>query len=218
MPIIGITSDIAISDQKQRPKPNNEYANAVERAGGCPVILVPSKNIRGLAQLIDALLIPGGGDLEPSYYNESQNFPLNIVRRERSDFEISLFHEIIRLRKPILGICYGMQLINVASGGSLYQDINSQAIDTLEHKNKGHSIKISGNRFFQKGKYSVNSSHHQAVKKLGSNLNTIAVSDDNIIEAICADAYPFLLGVQWHPERMDDILSEMIFKTFVSKA
>ncbi|MCE5195498.1 MAG: gamma-glutamyl-gamma-aminobutyrate hydrolase family protein [Nitrospiraceae bacterium] len=218
MPIIGITSDIAASGQKQLLKLNKEYADAVERAGGCPVILSPSKNIKTLAELIDALLIPGGGDLEPSYYKETNDFPLNIVSKERSDFEISLFHEIIKLRKPILGICYGMQLINVATGGSLYQDINSQVDDSLEHKDQGHSVEISKNKFFKEGKYTVNSFHHQAVKMLGDKLKAIAVSDDNIIEAICSEKYPFLLGVQWHPERMNDILSEAIFKTFVSKA
>ena len=166
----------------------------------------------------DGTFISGGDDLHPSYYNEDVNYNLKIVDRDRSDFELAIIHEIIKLRKPVLGICYGMQLINVAFMGSLYQDINSQVPMAIDHKRDYHIIKVSDNKFINSGEFNVNSSHHQAIKVLGQDLKAIALSVDSIIEAICMENYPFLLGVQWHPERSDDNMSVNLFRIFVESA
>lgn len=213
-PVIGITADI----ENNRFKLNRDYAAAVENAGAIPVLLAPSRNAADIASRIDGFLIPGGNDLHPSYYNEDINYEIKIVERDRSDFEFAIIHEIIKLKKPVLGICYGMQLINVAFGGSLYQDIRQQVPAAMEHREGNHTIKVSDNKLMDKGEFKVNSSHHQAVKAIGQRLNAIAFSPDGITEAISSGDYPLLLGVQWHPERMQDSLSEKIFRTFAEAA
>lgn len=210
-PIIGITTDI---DDKNI-KLNRQYADAVEAAGACPVLLIPSDNAPEIITKIDGLLISGGDDLNPAYYKQKINYEIKIVDRKRSSFELLLIHEIIKLKRPVLGICYGMQLINVAFGGSLYQDIGSQVTMAIDHKKDYHIIKVVENRFIERGEYNVNSSHHQAIESLGRDLKAIAFSEDNIIEAVYNDNYPYFLGVQWHPERLNDNLSEKIFRSFV---
>ena len=213
-PIIGITADI----EDNRFKLNRDYAAAVEKAGAIPVLLVPSSNTADIASRIDGFLIPGGEDLHPSYYNENIDCELKIVERDRSGFEFSIIHEIIKLKKPALGICYGMQLINVAFGGSLYQDIRRQVPAAIEHREGWHTINIDDNKLIDRGEFKVNSSQHQSVKGIGLRLKAIAFSADGVAEAVCGKDYPFLLGVQWHPERLQDSLSEKIFRTFAEAA
>lgn len=213
-PIIGITADI----EDNRLKLNRDYAEAVENAGACPVLLAPSRNAADIALRIDGILVSGGSDLHPSYYTEDVNYEIKIVERDRSDFEFAIIHEIIKLKKPVLGICYGIQLINVAFGGSLYQDIRQQVPSAIEHREGWHTIKINDNKLIDRGEFRVNSSHHQAVKVIGQRLNAIAFSADGIVEAVFRNDYPFLLGVQWHPEQLQDSLSEKIFRAFVEAA
>lgn len=213
-PIIGITADV----EDKRLKLNRDYAEAVENAGAIPVLLVPSRNAADIASRIDGLLIPGGKDLHPLYYNEAIDYEIKIVERDRSDFEFAVIHEIIKLKKPVLGICYGMQLINVAFGGTLYQDIRQQVPDAMEHREGYHAIKVSDNKFIGDGEFKVNSSHHQAVKLMGRGLDAVAFSADGIVEAVGREDYPFIFGVQWHPERLQDSLSEKIFRAFVEAA
>jgi putative glutamine amidotransferase len=211
-PLIGITLDIEGEYLSLR----RNYGEAISKAGGMPVFLPPSEDVESYAEMIDALLIPGGGDINPSYYHEEILPQVEPVPHERSDFEISLLQAVMKLNKPVFGICYGMQLINVASGGTLFQDIDSQLSSDIDHRNGYHKIKIQENRFLKKGEFSVNSTHHQAVKKLAMGLAGFALSSDNLIEAFHARDYPFLVGVQWHPERLlGDKLSSELFDLFV---
>jgi putative glutamine amidotransferase len=205
-PVIGITTGI-----------EGEYLRLRrDEADGMTVFIPPLENAIFYAEMIDALLIPGGSDINPSYYHEEMLPQVEPVSRERSVFEISLLRAVMKLNKPVLGICYGMQLINVAFGGTLYQDIGSQLSSDIDHSKGNHRIAIQKNRFLREGEFSVNSTHHQAVKKLGIGLAGFAFSSDKLIEALHARDYPFLVGVQWHPERLlEDSLSLELFRLFV---
>jgi len=220
-PIIGITSDIEGDFLRLR----KDYVSAVEKSGGLPLILSPViEDISQIADMIDGLLLPGGNDLSPEYYGEKISVPddlLKIVRKERSDFAFAVLKEVIKKHKPVLGICYGMQLLNVAFGGTLYQDIGIQIKGTLDHKSGQHTIQIAQPLAFipQPSAYTVNSSHHQAVKALAGGFEAFALSDDGIIEGIYKKGYNFLVGVQWHPERIFyDKLSLGIFEAFIRRA
>jgi putative glutamine amidotransferase len=211
-PIIGITTDI----KGEHLKMKYHYADVITKAGANPVLIPPSPYPKDYAKNINGLIIPGGADLDPRYYQETSLPTVKPIPKKRSDFEISLLKEVMKLRKPVIGICYGMQLINVALGGTLYQDIDSQLSVEINHKKGYHIIVIAENRFLRKGRFSVNSTHHQAVKKLGSGLKAFAFSADNIVEAFYHDKLPYLVGVQWHPERLpDNKLSLMLFNSFV---
>ncbi len=211
-PVIGISMD----GDNEYLRLKRDYPLAVVRAGGTPILLPPGGEPFRLVTVIDGLLIPGGGDVDPSYYSEEACAGVTLVPRERTDFEITLLKAIMEEGKPVFGICYGMQLINVALGGTLYQDIKSQVTTTVDHAAGFHRIAGSG-KWFSKGPV-VNTSHHQAVKDPARKLEVVAVSEDHLAEAIQLTDYPFLLGVQWHPERSDDELSRMLFNSFVEAA
>jgi len=214
-PIIGITTDI--DGDYLRLKKN--YCDAVEEGGGIPLLLPPVVHSEPYAALMHGLLIPGGGDLDPAYYHEDMQVHVMPVSRVRSDFEMGLLRKVLNMNKPVLGICYGMQLLNVFFGGTLYQDISPQLPVALNHKNDYHMVVITENRLLMQGTFSVSSSHHQAVKTMGKGLSAIAFSEDQIIEAFCKEDHHFLVGVQWHPERMQkDNLSLHIFHSFINAA
>lgn len=211
-PVIGITTD----EDGEYLRLKSSYSLAVLRAGGTPVLLPPGDDARFFVTIIDGLLIPGGGDMDPSYYSEKSDPGIKKVSRARTDFEIALLKAIIGLRKPVFGICYGMQLINVALGGSLYQDIASRIGTSIDHTKGMHLIK--GDDKWLQGDFMVNTSHHQAVRELGRDVKVLAVAEDGLVEAIRLGDYPFLLGVQWHPERSADELSDHLIRSFVEAA
>lgn len=188
------------------------------------IIPPTSDNVLSFADVISGLLLSGGKDLHPSYYREDECVSPGLIRpvpKERSDFEFALLDEVLKRDKPVLAICYGMQLLNVALGGSLYQDIGFQVPNALDHKKGDHAIKITRTDALDindlKCSYTVNSHHHQAVKRLGD-VGVFAVSDDGIVEGIFRKGYTFVIGVQWHPERgLSDGISEDIFRAFINK-
>jgi putative glutamine amidotransferase len=214
-PAIGITVDL----EGEYFRVKHHYAHAILRCGGLPLLLPLEGDPKAYMKKIDGLLISGGADLDPAYFQEERPSQARLVARERSDFEISLLKEMVGLFKPVLGVCYGMQLMNVAFGGSLYQDIEAQLHGTIDHRTGHHPVAIRENRFMGKGTFSVNSTHHQAINRVGKGLSVIAKSPDNIAEAFCREDYPFLVGVQWHPERrLEEELSMGLFCSFIDAA
>lgn len=211
-PIIGITT--FEEDLKGFHTVNSNYVDAVFAAGGIPVnipIIKDEKDYDAYANIIDGIVFTGGLDVSPLRYNENPLKEINLITSKRDDYEFGLFKTVYEKRIPILGICRGGQLMNVALGGSLYQDINRQVPDALGHSPKSmssdeffHSINIKeGSKLydiFGKDKIYVNSFHHQSIKELGNNLKVVALAEDGIIEAIEATDDRFMIGVQFHPE------------------
>src|ERR1044072_5079751 len=164
---------------------------------------------------LDGLLLQGGADMSPKSYGETPMNPLWAGDEIRDAYEIELFHEFVSQGKPVFGICRGHQLINVALGGSLYQDIATQVAGSIEHRNSEkyehcfHDMRILPNTWLSRlypGVTSkrINTIHHQAIKKLGEGLVPEAMSDpDGIVEAVRWEGHSFVVGVQWHPEFMD---------------
>ena len=171
--------------------------------------------VKHYVDALDGLLLQGGADMSPSSYGESPLNPMWAGDPVRDAYEIELFHEFVVQGKPVFGICRGHQVINVALGGTLYQDIATQCPDRSSHRddskyeNHFHEMRILRNtwlsRLYPQVEVSrVNTIHHQAVKALGEGLLAEAVSEpDGIVEAICWEGHSFVVGVQWHPEFMD---------------
>jgi len=170
--------------------------------------------IREYAREIDGLILTGGDDIDPELYGERKEKACGVVHRLRDEFEISLTNEMLLLDKPILGICRGMQVINVTLGGTLWQDI-----DVTNHADTScfvhsHEVLLSGRLRDIIGCDTIltNSYHHQSVKSLGMGLTAVAFSADGHIEAVWGKDYSFLCGVQWHPEMDRDEVAVKLIK------
>ena len=208
---------LAVRLEENRYEVNREYVEALRKAGADPEILLPEAR-QGLNERIaglDGILIPGGWDVHPKHYDEEPE------GSEGMDDAIdALDMDLIQLAHdqglPVFGICRGLQVINVALGGSLFQDIPSMIHNSHNHSHVGHPVFIhpaSKLAMIMPQEVQVNSYHHQAIKRLSPLLNSAALSDDGIIEAIEGDG---ILAVQWHPERMlEDEIQCGLFRYFV---
>ena len=206
------------------------YFDGINQAGAIPIMLPFSENEQELDQLIkmcDGFLFTGGHDVSPELYNEKTLDGLVSSCVKRDKMESYILKKAIQLDKPILGICRGIQFINAALGGTLYQDIPTQyETETEHHQNPPydipvHKVKVINDSPLYKcldtELLDVNSYHHQAVKDLAPNLEVMAVSEDGLVEAVYKPDQKFLWAVQWHPEfsyKTDDN-SRKIFKTFI---
>ncbi|MCT4563227.1 MAG: gamma-glutamyl-gamma-aminobutyrate hydrolase family protein [Maledivibacter sp.] len=211
-----------ISGEIERAYVNRSYVRAVERAGGIPIIIPCTGNVKIIeaqVSLCDGFLFTGGEDIDPNQYGEGPCLKLGPIKPELDMFQLTFFKIVQKLDKPILGICRGLQVINTGLGGTLFQDIECQCKDVYQHFQTGgrshsvHKIQLSEGsvlkNIFQSVNLSVNSLHHQSVKKLGKGLKVCAGSEDGIIEAIESDMGKKIIGVQWHPEEMIDSTPEM---------
>lgn len=206
---------LTCAGERRLPRGHENYLAAVARAGGEAVFVPPSRDPGRLAAQYDGFIIPGGKDVHPSLYSQPPIFPLDLEDEVRTQFELSLLDEIIKVNKPVLGICYGMQVMNVFFLGTLYQDIGKQVRNALDHRKGMHPVRVSRCPFADDGLTEVNTSHHQAVHETGRGLRPFAESEDGVIEALAGDAYRYLVGVQWHPERHDAPISREVFRAFV---
>lgn len=191
------------------------YIDALQEAGFDACIIPFSGVPGGLLRRLDGIVLSGGDDLHPSYYGEEIGYELTLASGRRGDFEFRLFRECLENDKPVLAICYGMQLVNVAMGGSLFQDIARQHGTGLDHTKGFHLVSILEGSFIEPGQYRVNTSHHQAVKRLGNGIAPLAYSEDGILEAVSVSGQRFCIGVQWHPERdMSSAPNMLLFQQF----
>lgn len=214
-PIIGITP----SQFDGVIKMKTEYADAVIDVGGIPVFLpytTDASRIAEYTELCDGLLFAGGVDIHPRYYGEEIESETVEVVELRDEFELSLFEAYIKTEKPILGICRGIQLINVALGGSLVQHVEGHRSPAVEHP-----VHVSPNTVLREtvglDTLTVNTYHHQIIKRVADPLTVSARAHDRAIEAVELRGHPFLLAVQWHPERLyrSDPAERALFDAFV---
>ena len=223
-PVIAVTADALTQPSAKINLNQADYAPqpikaAVFAAGGLPVIapfpedLHLTEEIAGqLAGKLDGLILPGGPDVSPSLYQEEPIPQLGAVLYPKDLFEIALIKAMLQAKKPLLAICRGIQILNVAFGGSLYQDLPTQDLQfKVQHKQAArgdypiHHVTIDPTSHLAElmGKTAfVNSRHHQAIKTIAPNLRVVATAADGVIEAVESRKNDLLLGVQWHPENM----------------
>lgn len=185
---------------------------AIIKAGGLPFVIPTTKESisRQYASEIDALVLSGGYDVDPSFYGEASKEALGVTCPRRDESELALAEEVIKLGKPVLGICRGMQIINVLYGGNLDQDQSYVEGAYLKHRQETpmyypiHDVDIKEGSYLSSvvgRQLKVNSLHHQSIKDIGQGLEAVAHAEDGIVEAVEAvDDYQNVLAVQWHPE------------------
>ncbi|CAA9551996.1 MAG: hypothetical protein AVDCRST_MAG70-1000 [uncultured Thermomicrobiales bacterium] len=220
-PMIGITpspfTDEASHGTFERYATSTTYVDAVLAAGGIPLILPPQPSHAGeLLDKVDGLLLSGGGDVAPERYGDTETHPATYgIHPLRDQFELDLVSAAQARDMPILAICRGVQLLNVARGGSLVQDLASSGQASIEHRQQesglgmddiGHDVTLDDQSpltsVFGREMIGANSFHHQAIAKVGQDLRVIGRASDGTIEAVTDDARSFIVGVQWHPEML----------------
>jgi len=232
-PVIGLTSRTLALEAARKTRPtetvSRSYVEAIEGAGGLAVLLPnagPAEAERYL-DLLDGILLTGGDDPHPRVFGEEPHPRIELVDERRDGFEIALVRGARERGTPILGLCRGVQMLNIACGGDIYQDIASQTDSKLQHAQRRlddgpwHEIEIRGGtrlaRILGAGRRRVNSFHHQACRRPGEGLEITAVAaGDGLTEALEDPRHPFLLGVQWHPELAPD--EKKLFEAFVEAA
>lgn len=227
IPLIGIP--VCPSEDGMDYVLRTSYVDAITAAGGCPVLLPQTDCWDAVASLLptlDGLLLPGGYDIDPSLFHELPVPQTGIFHMERDQFEFRLIRQMHALHRPILGICRGLQVINVCFGGSLWQDIPSQLggchQQTTPRDTFSHNVRLTPgsllHRIYGSGTVPVNSFHHESIKEPGPALQITAVSEDGIIEGI--ELGEEILAVQWHPELLMDTgeRHDQLLRWFVARA
>ncbi|MDN4523130.1 gamma-glutamyl-gamma-aminobutyrate hydrolase family protein [Fictibacillus fluitans] len=220
LPVIGITVSSTMHQDNLSSILNTAYSKAMIQAGGLP-LLIPTVDVeaaRRTLDLCDGLLLPGGDDIDPSFFGEDPIPLLGKVNPLQDECEIGVLKAALDKNKPILGICRGMGIINIALGGTMIQHVDIEITNPIKHHQEAarsmptHSITVEENSLLydlteRKTELKVNSFHHQAVKKAPSRLRPVAYASDGVIEAIeSMEKGQFILGVQWHPEELNSFL------------
>ncbi len=232
-PIIGMTALRSPDKESYHHVLTGDYLRAVTAAGGFPIVLPALAQQCGEAlDLVSGLLLIGGGDIEARHLGKENHPRAKFFNPLRDEFELAIIAEAVKRGMPILGICRGEQLLNVALGGTLYQDIADEQGSGFEHQREDqpddtvHAVSIAHDSCLAAilgvTQASVNSAHHQAVREVAPGLKAVAWAQDGVIEAVesCDGQRGFMLGVQWHPERIVAKCPEQrrLFEKFVSAA
>jgi putative glutamine amidotransferase len=234
-PLIGVSTSVTIDEYPERAYVNAAYLRAVEQAGGVPVLLAPQLSPAARDALwprLDGLVLTGGGDVEPSRFGEAAHPQTTLVSIDRDALELELVDRALRDDVPMFAICRGLQVLNVALGGSLHQHVPDVFGDGVHHSQAAkrdvatHDVKLQteGTRLggiLQASELRVNSFHHQAVHRLGRDLRDVGWAPDNVIEALeHADRRRFVVAVQWHPEELvgHDAAARALFTAVVDAA
>lgn len=232
-PLIGISCDTDFCEGSRVPIycNNQTYVHAVEDAGGMPILIPLLNDLGGLDSLLprlDGLLLPGGVDVHPSWYGEEPHARLGYVEPRLDALEFALVRWALREDMPVLGICRGLQVLNVALGGSLYQDLDSQHASGIQHLSEGvmrtqvvHRVNVdAGSRMAEvlgTCEFGVNSLHHQAIKVVGKGVRVSGRAEDGVAELLEVPEYRFVMAVQCHAEEIyrDEPVCTRLFGAFV---
>lgn len=234
-PVIGISGSFLINSGSnfvgyKRSYVNDDYIKSVINSGGIPLILPFNENVEAtveMVKVVDAVILSGGHDVDPIHYGEEPLLKLGLTSPERDEFDMALYKEAIRLKKPVMGICRGFQIINVINGGSLYQDLSYANFVKINHDQRDgsnrltHSINVEDGMFLKNvkdNKYRVNSFHHQILKDVAKDFVVSGKSEDGVVEAIQKiNDDEFVIGFQWHPEMLSeyDENAKYIFDEFI---
>lgn len=230
-PVIGLTASYKPDSWTDQHILNESYFHAVRHFGGIPLlipVLLEQDELEYLLSQCDGLILTGGVDLDPELFGESLLNDTVVITRERDVAEYAVLDMAVKKDIPILGICRGIQTLNVYFGGTLYQDIPAQCPSDVLHRMEApyhrtcHSCIVDAgsplHTLTGRDTFGINSHHHQAIKELAPGFVAMGRCEDGVIEAICDPSKPFRWGVQWHPERIWDIEenSAKIFEVFIS--
>jgi putative glutamine amidotransferase len=234
-PLIGLPT-LAIPPGPKPPRfgINQSYVRALVAAGCAPVlipILDDDDRLRAIYERLDGIVFSGGADVAPEEYGEQPIGNVNIIEAPRDRTELTLARWAFAEDLPTLGICRGQQLLNVALGGSLYQDLRHQGVTSVEHSDADgrartalmHRVRLDPDsrlaQLIDETTIEVNSLHHQAVKAVAPQLRITGTSDDGVIEALESSDRRFLIAVQWHPEEIDELpWVQRLFRGFAKAA
>jgi len=235
-PIIGVTTSSEVTPKGvSRAFLNASYIRAVEKAGGVPLLLTPYHSpdaLKRFAEQVDGLLLTGGGDIDPVRFGEAPHAKTDLISPERDELELErVTRQAIDSGLPLLAICRGLQVVNVALGGSLHQHVPDVFGESIAHSQPGarsdrtHDVTVEAGSLLARvaggEQLRVNSFHHQAINQLGDGLKPVAWSPDKVIEAVeMPGARGLVLAVQWHPEELvdDDPAALALFRTLVDAA
>lgn len=230
-PFIGITT--YEKSERERFELPSTYVEAVRLAGGIPVLIPPGeKQLEALLARLDGLILSGGDDVDPTYYGGANHPKVHNISVERDAMEIALSRLVVEQQFPTLCICRGVQVLNVALGGTLIEHIPDEAHPTIPHQSRYdgdqrltqfHDIQVESDsqlaRIMDATDLHLPSYHHQAIRKVAPSLRMVAVAEDGIVEGVEHPDHPFLVGVQWHPEKSTDVSSQLrLFEALVQKA